>query len=145
MLDPLFPPKTPAFPLIDMRNGVPARQAAPHPENVLPPNGRRARVAVVCVLAAVLAVVLAAGCGASEPAPGAAGGTRAKGGEITVGLAANPDVLDPSLAAGLESREVLTHICESLYTLGPDNKPKPQLATEPLQWSKDGLKITIKL
>ncbi|MBF8190638.1 hypothetical protein ITP53_33985 [Nonomuraea sp. K274] len=106
-------------------------------------RGHRPHAGVVAT--SVIAVLLAAGCGTSEPASETAGETPVKGGELTVGLAANPDVLDPSLAAGLESREVLTHICESLYTLGSDNKPKPQLATDLPEWSKDGLKITIRL
>ena len=68
-----------------------------------------------------------------------------KGGTLTVGLSADPDLLDPTQARSLYSRYVFTNICEKLYDLDQTTKVVPQLASALPTTSADGKTVTIKL
>src|SRR5690242_13183678 len=67
------------------------------------------------------------------------------GGTLTVGLAEEPDALDPTLARTFVGRIVFLSMCEKLYDLDSHLNIVPQLATALPQVSKDKLTYTIKL
>jgi peptide/nickel transport system substrate-binding protein len=104
-------------------------------------------------------VLAAAGCGSSDEGGGGgsvkadqnAGGTVGKGapvrkgGEMTVGLAEDPDQLDPTLARTFVGRIVFANMCEKLYDLDQNLKIVPQLAAGLPKVSGDGKTVTIKL
>ena len=82
-----------------------------------------------------------AACGGAEESGGGgvkadqnAGGTvgkgapAQKGGELTVGLAEDPDQLDPTLARTFVGRIVFANMCEKLYDIDENLKIVPQLA-----------------
>src|SRR5215813_3324733 len=81
----------------------------------------------------MLAGVLAAGAG------GAAAETT-----LRIGLAEDPDILDPTLARTFVGRIVFAGICDKLFDIGADLKVVPQLATG-YELSGDGKQVTIKL
>jgi peptide/nickel transport system substrate-binding protein len=110
------------------------------------------------VLATVLATaLLAVGCGGTEddtPAGGgkpATGGTTGKGtpaqkgGQVTIGLAEDPDQLDPTLARTFVGRTIFVNMCEKLYDLDEKLQIVPQLASALPDISEDGKTVTIKL
>ncbi len=110
------------------------------------------------VASIVSAIVLAAGCGGSDESGSGgvkadqnAGGTvgkgtpAQKGGEMTVGLAEDPDQLDPTLARTFVGRIVFANMCEKLYDLDENLKIVPQLASALPDISGDGKSVTIKL
>jgi peptide/nickel transport system substrate-binding protein len=110
------------------------------------------------VASIVSAIVLAAGCGGADESGGGgvkadqnAGGTvgkgtpARKGGELTVGLAEDPDQLDPTLARTFVGRIVFANMCEKLYDLDENLKIVPQLASALPDISGDGKTVTIKL
>ena len=111
----------------------------------------------VALLALAIVMMLAAGCGSSDSESGGtkadqtSGGTvgkgtpAKKGGELTVGLAEDPDQLDPSLARTFVGRIVFANMCEKLYDLDQDLKIVPQLASALPELSGDGKTVTIKL
>ena len=111
----------------------------------------------VVLLALAIAIVLAAaGCGSSEGGGGTSadqntGGTvgkgspAKKGGELTVGLAEDPDQLDPTLARTFVGRIVFANMCEKLYDLDQNLKIVPQLAAALPKLSGGGRTVTIKL
>ena len=91
---------------------------------------------------ALLAAIAIAGCGSSEGGGGTSadqtsGGTvgkgspAKKGGELTVGLAEDPDELDPTLARTFVGRIVFANMCEKLYDVDANLKLVPQLASAP--------------
>ena len=102
---------------------------------------RRMTTGGVALLALAIAMMLAAGCGSSDSESGGtsadqtSGGTvgkgspAKKGGELTVGLAEDPDQLDPTLARTFVGRIVFANMCEKLYDLDADLKIVPQLAS----------------
>jgi peptide/nickel transport system substrate-binding protein len=67
------------------------------------------------------------------------------GGTLTIGLAEEPDALDPTLARTFVGRIVFLAMCEKLYDLDSHLNIVPQLATALPQVSKDKLTYTIKL
>jgi len=67
------------------------------------------------------------------------------GGTIVIGLAEDPDVLDPTLARTFVGRMVFLHMCEKLYDLDSKLNIVPQLASALPQISKDKLTYTIKV
>ena len=67
------------------------------------------------------------------------------GGTLTIGLAEEPDALDPTLARTFVGRIVFLSMCEKLYDLDSHLNIVPQLATALPQVSKDKLTYTIKL
>src|SRR3954469_10680599 len=67
------------------------------------------------------------------------------GGTLVMALSAEPDFLDPTLAASLYSRYVFSAMCEKLYDLDKDVHIVPQLAKSLPQVSDDGKTVTIAL
>src|SRR5690242_11300274 len=67
------------------------------------------------------------------------------GGTLTVGLAEEPDALDPTLARTFVGRIVFLAMCEKLYDLDSHLNIVPQLAAALPQVSKDKLTYTIKV
>jgi peptide/nickel transport system substrate-binding protein len=63
---------------------------------------------------------------------------------LRIGLAEDPDVLDPTLARTFVGRIVFSALCDKLIDIAPDLKLVPQLATE-WGWSEDGTQLTMKL
>ena len=63
---------------------------------------------------------------------------------LRIGLAEDPDMLDPVLAKAFVGRIVFTGLCDKLVDLAPDLKIIPQLATE-WSWSDDNKALTMKL
>jgi peptide/nickel transport system substrate-binding protein len=96
-------------------------------------------------------LALAAACiAALAAAVAAARSTRSSadikdGGTLTIGLAEEPDALDPTLARTFVGRIVFLAMCEKLYDLDSHLNIVPQLATALPQVSKDKLTYTIKL
>ena len=77
-----------------------------------------------------------------SPAP--AGSIR-EGGTLTIGLSADPDLLDPTQSRSLYSRYIFTNMCEKLYDLDQTTKIVPQLASALPTISDGGKTVTIKL
>ena len=67
------------------------------------------------------------------------------GGTLAIGLAEDPDALDPTLARTFVGRMVFLHMCEKLYDLIAKLQIVPQLAAALPQISKDKLTYTIQL
>ena len=117
---------------------------------------RRTTTGGVAAFATAIALLVGA-CGSSDDSGGGvkadqnAGGTvgkgttAKKGGELTVGLAEEPDQLDPTLARTLVGRIVFTSICEKLYDIDDKLAIVPQLASALPEISADGQTVTIKL
>lgn len=72
-------------------------------------------------------------------------GEARQGGELTIALAEEPDVLDPSLALTFVGRIVFSSFCEKLYDVNQDLDIVPQLAADLPEISDDGLTVTIPL
>jgi len=67
------------------------------------------------------------------------------GGSLTIGLAEDPDALDPTLARTFVGRIVFVHMCEKLYDLNSKLEIVPQLAAALPKISADKQTVTIKL
>ncbi|MET1004431.1 MAG: ABC transporter substrate-binding protein, partial [Propionibacteriaceae bacterium] len=67
------------------------------------------------------------------------------GGDLVMGLSAEPDRLDPTTSSSLYTRYVMNSICEKLYDIDATGKLVPQLASALPKVSTDGLKVTITL
>jgi peptide/nickel transport system substrate-binding protein len=65
------------------------------------------------------------------------------GGELDMGLSAEPDKLDPTTSSSLYTRYVMTTICEKLYDLDAKGRIVPQLATALPTIADGGLSVTI--
>ncbi|MCW2869721.1 MAG: transporter substrate-binding protein [Streptomyces oryziradicis] len=65
------------------------------------------------------------------------------GGDLVVGLSAEPDQLDPTTSSSSLTRNVMSAICEKLYDLDASGRIVPQLATQLPTISRDGLTVTI--
>ena len=63
---------------------------------------------------------------------------------LRIGLAEDPDALDPTLARTYVGRIVFASLCDKLFDIGPDLKIVPQLATS-YQLSEDAKTVTLKL
>ena len=63
---------------------------------------------------------------------------------LRVGLAEDPDVLDPSLARSFVGRVVFTALCDKLLDIDEKLDIVPQLATS-YEWSADSKALTLKL
>jgi peptide/nickel transport system substrate-binding protein len=101
---------------------------------------RAFRATAVAGLVAAVALVVAIGAGA-----GAKSGQIKNGGTLVIGLAEEPDALDPTLARTFVGRIVFLHMCEKLYDLDAKLHVVPQLAAALPAVSKDKLTYTIKL
>jgi peptide/nickel transport system substrate-binding protein len=100
---------------------------------------RFALIAVGVLVAVALSAAVAAARGTHRSADIKNGGT------LTVGLAEEPDALDPTLARTFVGRMVFLAMCEKLYDLDSHLNIVPQLAAALPQVSKDKLTYTIKL
>src|SRR3954465_1763697 len=63
---------------------------------------------------------------------------------LRIGVAADPDVLDPSLARSFVGRIVFSSLCDKLVAIDEKLNIVPQLATS-WQWSPDNKALTMKL
>ena len=63
---------------------------------------------------------------------------------LRIGLAEDPDVLDPTLARTFVGRVVFAALCDKLFDLDENLKIVPQLATG-YEWSPDNKALTLKL
>jgi peptide/nickel transport system substrate-binding protein len=72
-----------------------------------------------------------------------AGGAQAET-TLRIGLAEDPDALDPTLARTFVGRIVFASLCDKLFDIGPDLKIVPQLATS-YQLSEDAKTVTLHL
>ncbi len=63
---------------------------------------------------------------------------------LRIGLAEDPDVLDPTLARTFVGRIVFAGLCDKLVDIDKDLKIVPQLATS-WEWSKDQKALTLKI
>ena len=63
---------------------------------------------------------------------------------LRIGLAEDPDVLDPSLARSFVGRVVFAALCDKLFDIDEKLAIQPQLATS-YEWSADSKTLTLKL
>src|SRR5437763_15048901 len=63
---------------------------------------------------------------------------------LRIGLAEDPDVLDPTLARSFVGRVVFAALCDKLFDIDDKLAIVPQLATS-YQWSPDNKALTLKL
>jgi len=63
---------------------------------------------------------------------------------LRIGLAEDPDVLDPTLARSFVGRIVFASLCDKLFDIDEKLAIVPQLA-ESYQWSSDSKALTIKV
>lgn len=93
--------------------------------------------------------LLAAACGPigdnDDSGPAAGGGAVRNGGTLTVALADDPDMLDPTQARTLVGRMVFMSMCEKLYDIDQKMTVIPQLAASLPSLSQDGKTAEIKL
>src|SRR6188508_3153904 len=71
-------------------------------------------------------------------------GTASAQSALRIGLAEDPDVLDPTLARTYVGRIVFSSICDKLFDIDENLKVVPQLALSHAT-SADGKEVTIKL
>ncbi|HEY2778436.1 MAG TPA: ABC transporter substrate-binding protein [Gaiellaceae bacterium] len=100
------------------------------------------RFASLALVAACVAALVAAVAAARTTRSSA---DIKNGGTLTIGLAEEPDALDPTLARTFVGRIVFLAMCEKLYDLDSHLNIVPQLATALPQVSKDKLTYTIKV
>ncbi len=98
------------------------------------------RLALLALALAGIVAASAAGAGARSTAS-----SIRNGGTLTIGLAEDPDALDPTIARTFVGRIVFAHMCQKLYDLDKNLNVVPQLAAALPQVSKDKLTYTIKL
>ncbi|WP_299054849.1 ABC transporter substrate-binding protein [uncultured Nocardioides sp.] len=120
-------------------------------------RNRRARGPAPSLLAAALAAtLLVAGCSPVQPRQAvedrpdvtdvlADGAELQQGGELAMGLSAEPDVLDPTTSSSLYTRYVMNTICEKLYDIDADNEIVPQLAADLPTVRRGGREVEIPL
>ncbi len=63
---------------------------------------------------------------------------------LRIGLASDPDVLDPTLSRSVAARQVFAAMCDKLVDIDARLQPVPQLATS-WAWSADGLALDLQL
>src|SRR5215813_7003188 len=63
---------------------------------------------------------------------------------LRIGLAEDPDILDPTMARTFVGRIVFAGLCDKLLDLDEKLNIVPQLATS-YEWSKDNKSLTLKL
>lgn len=63
---------------------------------------------------------------------------------LRIGLAEDPDALDPTLARSFVGRIVFSALCDKLVDIDEKLNPVPQLATS-FQWAADNKSLTLKL
>ena len=80
-------------------------------------------------------------CGGRSPSPCA---VAAAAQTLRIGLAEDPDILDPTLARTFVGRIVFAALCDKLFDIDEKLNIVPQLATS-YQWSADSKALTLKL
>src|SRR4051794_6983549 len=106
---------------------------------------------VMWAVAAVVAALVAAGCGGestTSTGSGGGGGTPNQGpakagGTMTVALAEDPDLLDPTQARTFVGRIVFANLCEKLYDVDQNLQIVPQLAASLPKITNGGKTVTI--
>jgi peptide/nickel transport system substrate-binding protein len=83
--------------------------------------------------------------GGDDSGTSGSGGAVRDGGTMTVALADDPDMLDPTLARTLVGRMVFMSMCEKLYDIDQKLNVVPQLAASLPTISQDGRSAEIKL
>src|SRR4051794_5180016 len=68
----------------------------------------------------------------------------AQGQNLRIGLAEDPDILDPTLARTFVGRVVFAALCDKLFDLDEKLNIVPMLATGH-EWAPDGKSLTLKL
>src|SRR5271167_5253425 len=63
---------------------------------------------------------------------------------LRIGLADDPDILDPTLGRTYVGRIVFAALCDKLVDIGPELEIVPQLATE-WQWTDGNKGLVLKL
>jgi len=71
-------------------------------------------------------------------------GAATAGKSLRIGLAEDPDALDPTVARTFVGRIVFAALCDKLFDIGPELEIVPQLATS-YSWSGDNKALTIAL
>src|SRR3984893_14385707 len=71
-------------------------------------------------------------------------GAATAGKSLRIGLAEDPDALDPTVARTFVGRIVFAALCDKLFDIGPELEVVPQLATS-YSWSGDNKALTIAL
>jgi peptide/nickel transport system substrate-binding protein len=100
----------------------------------------RARYALlVLVIVGVALVAVTAATSASPPPAVKNGGT------LTIGLAEDPDALDPTLARTFVGRMIFMHMCEKLYDIDSHLNIVPQLAAAMPKFSTNKKTVTIPI
>jgi peptide/nickel transport system substrate-binding protein len=97
------------------------------------------------VLAACSSVGSGGSGGTSEDSVGDKAKNVKDGGTLTMAMSAEPDFLDPTLAASFYSRFVFASMCEKLYDFDKSSTVIPQLAASLPETSSDGKTVTIAL
>ena len=100
----------------------------------------RARSALLVLALGVVSLVAAAAATSAAPPP-----ALKSGGTLTIGLAEDPDALDPTLARTFVGRMVFMHMCEKLYDINAKLEIVPQLAAAMPKFSTNKKTITIRL
>ena len=91
-------------------------------------------------------MLLAAGCGGeSTTSSGTNQAAAQQGGTMTVGLAEDPDLLDPTLARTFVGRIVFANLCEKLYDVNDNLQIVPQLAAGMPKVANGGKTVTIDI
>src|SRR4051812_18271562 len=96
-------------------------------------------------VAGVVAALVAAGCGSSSTGSSTNKATAKAGGTMTVALAEDPDLLDPTLARTFVGRIVFANLCEKLYDVNDKLQIVPQLAASLPKFTDGGKTATIDL
>ena len=68
-----------------------------------------------------------------------------EGGDLVMGLSAEPDALDPTTSSSLYTRYVMSSICEKLYDIDEQGSLVPQLASELPTLRDGGRRVSIPL
>src|SRR4051795_7117937 len=109
------------------------------------------RISSWAVVAVVAALIVAA-CGGSSGTSGSSStggsvqqGTAKAGGTLTVALAEDPDLLDPTLARTFVGRIVFANLCEKLYDVNAKLQIVPQLAASLPKITNGGKTVTIDI
>jgi peptide/nickel transport system substrate-binding protein len=100
----------------------------------------RARSALLVLALGVMSLVAAAAATSASPPP-----ALKNGGTLTIGLAEDPDALDPTLARTFVGRMIFMHMCEKLYDINAKLEIVPQLAAAMPKFSTNKKTITIPL